>query len=52
MLIYYVICTYVSPPRESTIEEAVYPPQRGDVESPAEPEVLGEKGLEAKVVEV
>ncbi|KAF2687403.1 hypothetical protein K458DRAFT_333812 [Lentithecium fluviatile CBS 122367] len=34
MLSHYVICTYISPPTASIIEEAVYPPKAGDV-SPA-----------------
>ncbi|KAF2500359.1 hypothetical protein BU16DRAFT_556829 [Lophium mytilinum] len=36
MLVHYVICTYVSVPKESIIEEAVYPPQLGDVSPPSE----------------
>lgn len=34
MLVHYVICTYVSVPTESIIDEAVYPPQKGDVSPP------------------
>ncbi|KAF2743378.1 hypothetical protein M011DRAFT_451186 [Sporormia fimetaria CBS 119925] len=30
MLVHYVLCTYFSVPIESMIEEAVYPPQKGD----------------------
>ncbi|KAJ4304978.1 hypothetical protein N0V90_000506 [Kalmusia sp. IMI 367209] len=30
MLVHYVICTYISTPTESIIEEAVYPPQIGE----------------------
>ena len=52
MLLYYVICTYVSPPSESIIEEAVYPPQRGDLESaPSEKDSM-DKQMEAGVTEV
>ncbi|KAF2803716.1 uncharacterized protein BDZ99DRAFT_452756 [Mytilinidion resinicola] len=36
MLVHYVICTYISVPKESIIEEAVYPPQLGDVSPPSE----------------
>lgn len=32
MLVHYIVCAYVSVPRRSIIEEAVYPPQR--VEEP------------------
>jgi cytosine/uracil/thiamine/allantoin permease len=31
MLVHYVLCTYVSVPTDSIIDEAVYPPQKGDV---------------------
>ncbi|KAF2244465.1 hypothetical protein BU26DRAFT_523107 [Trematosphaeria pertusa] len=48
MLVHYVICTYVSPPTESIIEEAVYPPQKGDVSPPV---LEGEDG-EAKTAYV
>ncbi|KAF2791929.1 hypothetical protein K505DRAFT_308590, partial [Melanomma pulvis-pyrius CBS 109.77] len=34
MLVHYVICTYVSVPTESIIQEAVYPAQAGDVSPP------------------
>ena len=58
MLIYYVICTYVSPPTKSMIEEAVYPPQKGDLESAAsekgsmEKQSSMDKQMGAKVTEV
>jgi hypothetical protein len=32
--VHYVLCTYVSVPTESIIDEAVYPPQKGDVSPP------------------
>jgi NCS1 nucleoside transporter family len=31
MLVYYVICTYVSPPTSAMVDVAVYPPQKGDI---------------------
>lgn len=31
MIVYYLICTYVSKPTELMIEDAVYPPQKGEV---------------------
>jgi len=34
MLVHYIICTYISVPTESIIEEAVYPPSAGDVSPP------------------
>ncbi|KAF2672665.1 hypothetical protein BT63DRAFT_396391 [Microthyrium microscopicum] len=34
-LVYYVICTYISVPHESIIAEAVYPPGKGELASPA-----------------
>lgn len=34
MLVHYVICTYISVPAESMIDEAIYPPQKGDVSPP------------------
>lgn len=46
MFSYYVICTYISSPTESIIEEAVYPPQKGDV-SPSS--VEGEETEASKV---
>jgi NCS1 nucleoside transporter family len=51
MLIYYVICTYVSPPTSAMVDEAVYPPQRGDIESP-ESEGYPEKQPAGEVKEV
>lgn len=46
MFSYYVICTYISSPTESIIEEAVYPPQKGDVSPPS---VEGEETEASKV---
>jgi len=51
MLLYYIICTYISPPTSAMVDEAVYPPQRGDIESP-EPEEYLEKLANADVKEV
>ena len=51
MLIYYVICTFVSPPTEAMVEEAVYPPGKEDVESGTPDEVM-EKQVRADVKEV
>jgi len=31
MLVYYVICTYISPPTSAMVDVAVYPPQKGDI---------------------
>ncbi|KAH0558403.1 hypothetical protein GP486_004938 [Trichoglossum hirsutum] len=31
VLVYYVICTYISPPTSAMVDVAVYPPQKGDV---------------------
>jgi len=31
MLTYYIICTYISPPTGAMVEEAVYPPQKGEI---------------------
>ena len=31
LLSYYIICTYISPLGEALIDEAVLPPQKGDV---------------------
>lgn len=42
-LVYYVICTYVSPPTGAMVEEAVYPRQKGDIESVVD-EVSDSKG--------
>ncbi|KAL6399909.1 hypothetical protein AUP68_17319 [Ilyonectria robusta] len=42
-LVYYVICTYVSPPTGAMVDEAVYPRQKGDIESVVD-EVSDSKG--------
>ena len=34
-LVYYVINKWISPQNESLVEEAVYPPQKGEVTSPS-----------------
>jgi nucleobase:cation symporter-1, NCS1 family len=31
VLVYYVICTYISPPTSAMVDVAVYPPQKGDI---------------------
>ncbi|KAF2843294.1 hypothetical protein M501DRAFT_925827 [Patellaria atrata CBS 101060] len=54
-LTYYVIATYISPLGEAIIEEAVLPPQKGDVASSTPEEIEGldvEKGMVAKEKEV
>ena len=51
MLIYYVICTWVSPPTESMVDEAIYPPGKEDVET-GRPEDISEKQMTAEVKEV
>ena len=40
---YYLICTYVSPITSSLVEEAVYPPHRGDPSLTASSEDFEEK---------
>jgi len=52
MLIHYLICTYVSVPHASIIEEAVYPPQLGDIESPAVEETDSKEEYVTKEKEV
>lgn len=41
---YYIICTYISPPTSAQVEEAVYPPQRGDVSPQSGEEILEKDG--------
>lgn len=58
MLIYYIICKFISPPTETLIDEAVLPPQKGEVieaeeaSSPASDRASYEKGDMARVKEV
>jgi NCS1 family nucleobase:cation symporter-1 len=33
---YYVLCTFISPHKESLTDIAVYPPRKGDIVSPTE----------------
>jgi len=48
VLVHYVICTYISPPTSAMVEEAVYPAQLGDIETP--PILVGEDSSETKEV--
>ncbi|KAL9625864.1 MAG: hypothetical protein Q9160_000184 [Pyrenula sp. 1 TL-2023] len=51
LLLYFVICTYISPPVEALVEAAVYPPQKGDIESVV-PEDTTVKQMRADVKEL
>lgn len=52
LLSYYVICIYISPITGALVEEAVLPPQKGDVSPSIESVYETKNGMQAETKEV